>query len=72
VGTTRSRSILLSATQSLFDVTAGHLDSDLGVSCTTRTIEWLGFITIPLLSLVAFMVIILCTLLYRRNQASAA
>jgi disulfide bond formation protein DsbB len=44
----------------------------LGVSCTTRTIEWLGFITIPLLSLVAFMVIILCMLLYRRNQASAA
>jgi disulfide bond formation protein DsbB len=44
----------------------------LGVSCTTRTIEWLGFITIPLLSLVAFMVITLCMLLYRRNQASAA
>jgi disulfide bond formation protein DsbB len=28
-----------------------------GVSCTSRQIEWLGFITIPLLSLVAFTVI---------------
>lgn len=28
-----------------------------GVSCTSRQIEWLGFITIPLLSLVAFSVI---------------
>ena len=28
-----------------------------GVSCTTRQIEWLGFITIPLLALVAFCVI---------------
>ena len=28
-----------------------------GVSCTVRQIEWLGFITIPLLSLVAFSVI---------------
>jgi disulfide bond formation protein DsbB len=28
-----------------------------GVSCTTRQIEWLGFITIPLLALVAFGVI---------------
>ena len=28
-----------------------------GVSCTSRQIEWLGFITIPLLSLVAFTMI---------------
>jgi len=28
-----------------------------GVSCTTRQIEWLGFITIPLMSLTAFAVI---------------
>lgn len=28
-----------------------------GVSCTSRQIEWLGFITIPLLSLVAFSLI---------------
>lgn len=29
----------------------------LGISCTTRQIEWLGFITIPLMSLTAFAVI---------------
>jgi disulfide bond formation protein DsbB len=28
-----------------------------GISCTTRQIEWLGFITIPLLSLVAFTIV---------------
>ena len=36
----------------------------LGVSCTTRQIEWLGFITIPLMSLVAFSVINVCMGLY--------
>ncbi len=30
-----------------------------GVSCTSRQIEWLGFITIPLLSLAAFLLITL-------------
>ena len=35
-----------------------------GVSCTRRQIEWLGFITIPLLALVAFSVISVCLLLY--------
>lgn len=39
----------------------------LGVSCTTRQIEWLGFITIPLLSLVAFTVINVCFILYHRS-----
>ncbi len=29
------------------------------VSCTTRQLEWLGFVTIPLLSLTAFLVVIL-------------
>lgn len=29
-----------------------------GISCTTVQLEWLGFITIPLLSLVAFTVIL--------------
>lgn len=33
-----------------------------GVSCTARQIEWLGFITIPLLSLTAFGVITLSLL----------
>lgn len=28
-----------------------------GVSCTTKQIEWFGFITIPLLSLIAFVII---------------
>lgn len=36
----------------------------LGISCTTRQIEWLGFITIPLMSLVAFSVINVCMGLY--------
>jgi disulfide bond formation protein DsbB len=31
-----------------------------GVSCTDRQIEWLGFITIPLLSLTAFGIIVAC------------
>ncbi len=34
-----------------------------GVSCTTRQIEWLGFVTIPLLALVAFAVISVCLIL---------
>lgn len=32
-----------------------------GVSCTTLQIEWLGFITIPLLSLTAFTIIVILT-----------
>lgn len=39
-----------------------------GISCTSRQIEWLGFITIPLLALVAFMGITLCLLLYRSRE----
>jgi disulfide bond formation protein DsbB len=35
-----------------------------GISCTTRQIEWLGFITIPLLALVAFSVISVSLLLH--------
>jgi len=31
-----------------------------GVSCTTRQIEWLGFVTIPLLALGAFAAITVC------------
>lgn len=34
----------------------------MGISCTTKFIEWFGFVTIPLLSLMAF-VSILCGLL---------
>ncbi len=40
-----------------------------GVSCTTEYIEWLGFLTIPLLSLLAFTVIIICLLIQRKVNA---
>lgn len=40
-----------------------------GISCTTKYIEWFGFITIPLLSLIAFLVITTLSLLYLRNSA---
>jgi disulfide bond formation protein DsbB len=39
-----------------------------GISCTSRQIEWLGFITIPLLSLVAFVGIVLCLLFYKPKE----
>ncbi len=42
-----------------------------GVSCTTRHIEWLGFVTIPLLSLIAFGVITLTMTLARGRSADA-
>ena len=35
-----------------------------GVSCTSRQIEWLGFITIPILSLTAFAVIAVSLLVF--------
>lgn len=31
-----------------------------GVSCTSRQIEWAGFVTIPLLSLTAFVIVTAC------------
>lgn len=36
-----------------------------GISCTTRQLEWGGFITIPLLSLVAFIIITVCLVAYK-------
>jgi len=33
-----------------------------GISCTTKYISWFGFVTIPLLSLIAFTVITVCML----------
>lgn len=39
-----------------------------GISCTTRQIEWLGFITIPLLSLVAFTITTMALLLYKKEE----
>ena len=38
-----------------------------GISCTTKYIEFLGFITIPLLSLLGFLTILLSLFLYRRQ-----
>lgn len=39
-----------------------------GVSCTTKQIEWLGFVTIPFLSLVAFVVIVLSLSLHQNSR----
>lgn len=41
-----------------------------GISCTTRQLEWFGFITIPLLSLTAFTLITILLLLHRRSTLS--
>jgi disulfide bond formation protein DsbB len=43
-----------------------------GVSCTTRQIEWLGFITIPLLSLTAFVIIVVSLLAFRQRSKGSA
>ncbi len=41
----------------------------LGVSCTTKFIEWFGFVTIPFLSLVGFAIITGAMLFYKKlNQ----
>ena len=39
-----------------------------GVSCTTKYIDYFGFITIPFLSLVSFIIIIACLLYYWRTK----
>jgi len=39
-----------------------------GISCTSRQIEWLGFITIPLMALTAFISIALCLLFYKSKE----
>ena len=39
-----------------------------GVPCTERQIEWLGFITIPLMGLAAFTGLALCLLLYKPGR----
>jgi len=41
-----------------------------GISCTSIQIEWLGFITIPLMSLAAFTLINLCLVFYIPKQKS--
>ena len=39
-----------------------------GVSCTSVQIEWLGFITIPLMALTAFVSISLCLAFYKTKE----
>jgi disulfide bond formation protein DsbB len=39
-----------------------------GISCTSRQIEWLGFITIPLMALTAFLGVALCLILYKKFE----
>lgn len=40
-----------------------------GISCTTKYIEWFGFVTIPFLSLVGFTSIFILLIIYWRNQS---
>jgi disulfide bond formation protein DsbB len=39
-----------------------------GISCTSRQIEWLGFVTIPLMALTAFIIISASLLLYKPGK----
>ena len=39
-----------------------------GISCTTRQIEWLGFITIPIMASTAFTVITFSMIFYKRGE----
>lgn len=39
-----------------------------GISCTSRQIEWLGFITIPLMALIAFVSVAVCLLFYKAKE----
>jgi disulfide bond formation protein DsbB len=42
-----------------------------GISCTSKQIEWLGFITIPLMALTAFIAISSCLLFYRPKETKS-
>lgn len=44
----------------------------IGASCNAKYINWLGFITIPLLSLTAFVVIITCLVLAIRSHSATS
>lgn len=43
-----------------------------GISCTSKYVEYFGFITIPLMSFTAFSLILLCCVLYRRWMRKTA
>jgi disulfide bond formation protein DsbB len=42
-----------------------------GVPCSSRQIEWLGFITIPLMALFGFLGILICLMMHRGRQRRA-
>ena len=42
-----------------------------GVPCSSRQIEWLGFITIPLMALLAFLSLLVCLLAHRGRLSRA-
>lgn len=37
-----------------------------GISCTTKQIEWFGFITIPFMSLITFAFLTICVVVYKK------
>jgi len=39
-----------------------------GVSCITKYVEYFGFVSLPLLSLLSFVIIIVSMLIYRKQQ----
>lgn len=39
-----------------------------GISCTSRQIEWFGFITIPLMGLIAFIATAVCLIFYKTKE----
>lgn len=43
-----------------------------GISCTTRYINWFGFVTIPLLSLFSFLTIVTLMFLYTKQKNDIA
>ena len=42
-----------------------------GVPCSSRQIEWLGFITIPLMALFGFLGILVCLIMHQGRQQKA-
>jgi len=38
-----------------------------GISCTTKFFEWLGFITIPFLSLISFFIVLVSLIIYYKT-----
>lgn len=49
-------------------VSEGIVPCSVGIPCTVRQIEWLGFISIPLLALVAFAVTTISLIFYKKEN----